>query len=126
MGFKESTETAETGKVIRLMELFNITIEGKTGSEVTATFASESYDEVRKIKVQLIQWIPKGDEYPCEVVMPDASITAGYAEAACKKLTPETIIQFERFGFTRVNESNQKISLITHINNWRKIHEETR
>ncbi len=32
------------------MELFNVKIESKTGNLVTATFASESYEDVRKIK----------------------------------------------------------------------------
>ncbi len=106
---KKDTEGMEAGKAIRLMELFNIKIENKTGNLVTATFTSESYEDVRKIKVQLIQWIPKGEEFACQIVMPDASITEGFAESACKKLKPDTIIQFERFGFTRIDEVNQKI-----------------
>ena len=91
------------------MELFNVKVDDKTGNLVTAEFASESYEDVRKIKVQLIQWIPKGEEFPCQVVMPDASVTEGFAESSCKKLKPDAIIQFERFGFTRINEVNQKI-----------------
>jgi glutamyl-tRNA synthetase len=106
---KKDTEAMENGKVIRLMELFNVKIDAKTGNSVTATFASESYEDVRKTKVQLIQWIPKGEEFPCQVVMPDASVTEGFAESACKKLMPDAIIQFERFGFTRINEVNQRI-----------------
>ena len=76
---------------------------------VTALFASESYDDVRKIKVQLIQWIPQSAEFPCQIVMPDATVTEGYAESACKKLKPDAIIQFERFGFTRIDQVNQKM-----------------
>ena len=106
---KKDAEAMEPGKVIRLMELFNVKVESKTGNSVTATFASESYEDVRKIKAQLIQWIPKGEEFPCQVVMPDASVTEGFAESACKKLKPDAIIQFERFGFTRINEVNQKL-----------------
>ncbi len=106
---KKDSETMEPEKVFRLMELFNIKIESKTDSSVTAKFASESYEDVRKIKVQLIQWIPKGTEFPCQVVMPDASVTEGFAEADCKKLKPDAIIQFERFGFVRINEVNQKL-----------------
>jgi glutamyl-tRNA synthetase len=104
----------EQGKIIRLMELFNIevtrvdkqstidAVEPKLMS-VEAKFSSESYEDVRKIKAQLIQWIPKGTEFHCEVVLQDASVMAGFAESECKKLKPDTIIQFERFGFTRVD-----------------------
>ena len=106
---KKDSETMEPEKVFRLMELFNIKIESKTDGSVTAKFASESYEDVRKIKVQLIQWIPKGTEFPCQVVMSDASVTEGFAEADCKKLKPDAIIQFERFGFVRINEVNQKL-----------------
>jgi glutamyl-tRNA synthetase len=106
---RKDAEALETGKAVRLMELFNVQVEKKEACLVTARFASESYEDVRKIKVQLIQWIPEGSEFQCQVVMPDASVTLGFAESACKKLKPDAIIQFERFGFTRVDEVNQKM-----------------
>jgi glutamyl-tRNA synthetase len=106
---KKDAEVFEPGKIVRLMELFNVKDGAKTANTATASFASESYDDVRKIKVQLIQWIPKGEEFPCQIVMPDASVIDGYAESACKKLKPDAIIQFERFGFTRVDQVNQKM-----------------
>jgi glutamyl-tRNA synthetase len=78
---------------------------------VSAVFTSESYDDVKKIKAQLIQWIPKGTQYPTQVVQQDASITEGFAESSCKKLKPDDIIQFERFGFVRVNEVGEKLTV---------------
>ena len=105
----KDAEAMEPGKVMRLMELFNIKVEGKTDSGVAASFASESYEEVRKLKAQLIQWIPVGTEFPAQVVMPDATVTEGYCESYCKRLKPDNIIQFERFGFTRINEVNDKL-----------------
>jgi glutamyl-tRNA synthetase len=106
---KKDAEAMESEKIFRLMELFNVVVKSKTEDTVTCWFASESYEDVRKIKVQLIQWIPKGTEFPAQVVMPDASVTEGFAEADCKKLKPDVIIQFERFGFVRVNEVGEKI-----------------
>ena len=105
----KDAEAMEPEKIFRLMELFNVKIEGKKDNLVTAKFASESYEDVRKIKVQLIQWIPKGTEYLSQIVMPDASVTEGFAEADCKKLKPDAIIQFERFGFVRINEVGEKL-----------------
>lgn len=107
---KKDAESAEPEKAFRLMELFNIEIESKTDSLVTARFASESYEDVRKNRVQLIQWIPKGTEFPSQVIMPDASVTEGFAEADCKKLKADATIQFERFGFVRVNEVGEKLT----------------
>jgi glutamyl-tRNA synthetase len=101
---KKDASTAEVGKVIRLMELFNIKITSIKADAVEASFASESYEEIRKTKAQLIHWIPVGEDVPCRVVMPDASVNKGRAESACKKLKPDAVIQFERFGFVRVDE----------------------
>jgi glutamyl-tRNA synthetase len=106
---KKDTEALEPEKMVRLMELFNVKVEKKLDNSVTAKFASESYEDVRKIKVQLIQWIPKGTEFQSQIVMPDASVTEGFAEADCKKLKPDAIIQFERFGFVRIDEVSEKI-----------------
>jgi glutamyl-tRNA synthetase len=106
---KKDAEVVEPDKVVRLMELFNVKVDSKTDNSAIATFTSESYEDVRKTKAQLIQWIPKGKEFPCEVVMPDALVTEGFVENACKKLKPDAIVQFERFGFTRINEVNQKL-----------------
>jgi glutamyl-tRNA synthetase len=106
---QKDAEAMEPEKVVRFMELFNIKIKSKTETSITATFASESYEDVRKMKVQLMQWIPKGTEFSSQVVMPDASVVKGFAEADCKKLKPDDIIQFERFGFVRVNEVGEKL-----------------
>ncbi len=108
---KKDAANMEAGKVVRLMELFNVKIEKATSSSVEAVFISESYEDVRKTKAQLIQWIPVGDEYSCNVVMPDASTVEGFAESACKKLKLNMVIQFERFGFVRVNEAAEKLTV---------------
>jgi glutamyl-tRNA synthetase len=116
---RKDVANMELGKVIRLMELFNIKIneisdsakEGPytSSSWIDASFVSESYEEVRKAKTQLIHWIPEGKEYPCQVVMPDNTKNKGLAEIACKKLKPDAIIQFERYGFVRINEAGEKL-----------------
>jgi glutamyl-tRNA synthetase len=43
--------------------------------------------------------------------MPDASVTEGVAEDACKKLRPDESIQFERFGFVRVDRLDEKLTV---------------
>jgi glutamyl-tRNA synthetase len=122
---KKDADATESGMVIRLMELFNVKIvkftrNGKDiigkpqnlNNEITveASFASEAYEEARKAKAKLIHWIPKGEEYPCSVVMPDATVNEGVAESACKKLKPDAVIQFERFGFVRVDKNDGKLT----------------
>jgi glutamyl-tRNA synthetase len=107
---KRDADVAAVGKVIRLMELFNVKMESVNADSVEASFASEAYEEARKAKAKLIHWIPKGEEIPCQVVMPDAAVNEGIAERACKKLKSDTVIQFERFGFVRVDKNDAKLT----------------
>ncbi len=106
---QKDAQAMEPDETIRLMELFNIKIQEKNQTCVFAAYASESYEDVRKIKVQLIQWIPLGTEYPTQVFNQDASITEGFSESDCKKLKPDAIIQFERFGFVHITEVGEKL-----------------
>jgi len=107
---KKDVDAAGTGRTIRLMELFNIKLENTKAYSAEASFVSEPYEEARKTKAQLIHWIPIGEDLPCQVTMPDATITEGIAEGACKQLKPNTIIQFERFGFVRIDANNTKLT----------------
>ncbi|MCJ7762371.1 hypothetical protein MUP38_02810 [Candidatus Bathyarchaeota archaeon] len=42
--------------------------------------------------------------------MNDNKKIEGVAENACKQLKPSTVIQFERFGFVRVDEVASKLT----------------
>lgn len=106
---KKDVDASKTGNIIRLMELFNIKIESVSEYSAEASLASESYEEARSVKAQLIHWVPVGEDMPCQVVMPDATVADGIAESACRKLKPDTIIQFERFGFVRIDKANTKL-----------------
>ena len=108
---KRDADAAELGKMLRFMELFNVKIESVGAGLVEAVFASEGYEDARKAKAKLIHWIPEGAEVPCRVVMPDASVNEGVAESACKKLKPDAVIQFERFGFVRVDENDTELTV---------------
>ena len=107
---KRDAKAAEVGQVLRLMELFNVKIESSNADLVETSFGNEAYAEARKAKAKLIHWIPKGEEFPCQVVMPDATVKEGLAESACKKLKPDAVIQFERFGFVRVDKNDGKLT----------------
>ena len=106
---KRDISLSKIGGILRLMELFNIKIEEVNSFSVEASFVSESYEEARKVKAPLIHWIPVGEDMPCQVVMPDATLAEGIAESACKKLKPNMIIQFERFGFVRIDKVDAKL-----------------
>ncbi|KPV61948.1 MAG: Glutamate--tRNA ligase [Candidatus Bathyarchaeota archaeon BA1] len=106
----DDMKVLETGKVTRFMGLFNIQVEKVEKYLINAIFHSESYEEAKKMSAPLIHWIPVGADIPCEVIMPDASTMEGIAESHCKTLRPNQIIQFERFGFIRVDNLNKKLT----------------
>jgi glutamyl-tRNA synthetase len=107
---KRDVDASKAGDVIRLMELFNVEIQSASAYSAEASFTSESYEEARKAKAQLIHWIPVGQDMPCQVVMSDATTLEGIAESACKKLKPNNIVQFERFGFVRIDSVNTELT----------------
>ena len=105
---KNDEKTFKVGNAIRLMELFNIKIHEVTPTSVLASFLSESYKEARGARLRLIHWILGQSSLSCQVVMPDALILTGLAEDACNLLESNSIIQFERFGFVRIDEINRE------------------
>jgi glutamyl-tRNA synthetase len=98
-------------RIVRLMGLFNVQIKSVTKGLIEAAFHSESHEEARRLKAPLIHWIPAGTGIPCEVVMPDATIARGIAEDSCRELKANDIIQFERFGFVRVESVDWKLKV---------------
>jgi len=107
---RSDIEALKAGKIMRLMELFNIKIGRTDVYSAEASFVSEPYEEARKVRASLIHWIPIGADLPCQVVMPDATVAEGIAESACKGLKPDDVIQFERFGFVRVDRVDMKLT----------------
>lgn len=86
-------------KVLRLMDAANIILNCKK-----ALYQSSDFKKAKKAGAQIIHWVPADDNIEVEVVMHDASILEGLAEPACKNISVGDVIQFERFGFVRLDE----------------------
>jgi glutamyl-tRNA synthetase len=71
--------------------------------KIQADYHSAGYAEARQVAAPLIHWIPESTGIDTSVVMPDASVLSGRAEDSCRQLLPNMIVQFERFGFVRVD-----------------------
>ncbi|MFQ6012471.1 MAG: glutamate--tRNA ligase [Thermoplasmata archaeon] len=82
---------AHRGKEVRLKDWCNVRFNKQ------ATFRSWKVKAIPKI-----QWLPAG--IPATVLMPDASGVEGLAEEAVGDLDPGTLLQFERFGFVRLED----------------------
>ena len=95
---------------VRFMDLFNFTVQTIAENNVQAVFHSESYEQAKKLAAPLIHWLPVDEGIPCAVVMPDACVVEGVAEDACRKLKPDEVVQFQRFGFVRIDDINAKLT----------------
>jgi glutamyl-tRNA synthetase len=86
-------------KILRLMDAVNITIDGEE-----AYYHSTSFQEARDVGAIAIQWVPSQKKNQVEVIMPDGSIRDGFTEPDTYKQEVGDVVQFERFGFARLDE----------------------
>jgi len=67
---------------------------------------SEEYKQ--SLKAKLIQWLPVSKEnIKVDIIMNDNTITKGLAEKTIKKIKIGELIQFERFGFCRLDKKTK-------------------
>lgn len=102
---KDDKEAIQENNVCRLMDCVNfVKLEGKY------EFDSEEYEKYKAEGTRIMHWLPSEDELiPVEIKMPDNSIIKGIAEKNVKNLKVGEIIQFERFGFCRLCEKEDKL-----------------
>jgi glutamyl-tRNA synthetase len=100
--------------IIRLMGLFNARIMKTTPEFVHASYHSKGHQEARDVNASFIHWLPENAGIEAEVVMPDASTARGIAEEYCTDLKVDDMIQFERFGFARVDSIQPFVAYFAH------------
>ncbi|MBI4450623.1 glutamate--tRNA ligase [Candidatus Woesearchaeota archaeon] len=84
----------------RLMECLNFT---KTAKGYA--FHSLKVEEYKENGKRIMHWLPADEpNVAVDVLMPDGTTVSGLAEKAVRDLPVEAIIQFERFGFVRLDE----------------------
>jgi len=99
----------KAGSLIRLMELFNVKILSKSKDQVLAEYHSSGYEEAKRLGLRLIHWLPEGNGVSCKVIMPNGSVVKGLAESNLRQASVDQIVQFERFGFVRIDEIGKEI-----------------
>lgn len=95
---KEDFDFFENTELIRLMDCLNFRKEGEKFE-----FISTEYEDFKKSGKKIIHWLAANEMTCVSVRMPDNSIIKGEAELSVKKLNQGDIIQFERFGFCRLD-----------------------
>ncbi len=100
---EQDLKTAEERGKVRLKDLCNLEKVGDSWKYIGNDLAILKEAD----KVRIITWVPD-NAVPAEVLMPDGSKKQGYAEQM-----PEAeigkVVQFERFGFVRVEKVKPKI-----------------
>jgi glutamyl-tRNA synthetase len=118
---KADAELLCVDDTFRLKELYNAKVIEKTPNGIVADFLGHDLIECKKI-----QWVAKEDSIPCEILVPHDLLLKdggfnpssletqnGLCESSCKELSVGTILQFERYGFVRLDSiSSAKLSVV--------------
>ncbi|MCH1770594.1 MULTISPECIES: glutamate--tRNA ligase [Metallosphaera] len=102
----------EEGKVVRLMDLCNVKIEGDR-----LRFLSQDLESAKRMGANIIQWVKKSESKSVNVIKADPNKDVeeirGYGEGYFETLKPGDIVQLVRYGFARVDSiSRGEITMI--------------
>ena len=101
---KSDLDNLNLGDKIRLKDFCNVEI--SSIEPARARLIDASPDTARKNKLRIIHWAPK-DGVPVKVMKPDGE-DVGIGEAGIAKEL-EKVVQFERYGFVRINRLGEPI-----------------
>lgn len=85
------------GEFVRLIDNLNF----KYGKD--SEYVSDDYNEFKEKGEKIIHFLPKNETVAVEIMMPDTNITKGFAETSIHSLKVGEVIQFQRFGFCRLD-----------------------
>lgn len=89
-------DTLKKDKLYRLMDCLNFK---------NKKFDSLEYENYKKKGYKILHWLPKSNDLiAVEVRMPDNNIVKGVGEKGLNNLKEGDIVQFERFGFCRLDK----------------------
>ena len=91
----------ETGnnRILRLIDAVNVSFDGDK-----TVYHSNDLEEARQSKARIVQWVPVDGSLATNLVMPDASVITGFIEPSASNLKVDDVVQFERFGFARLDQ----------------------
>jgi len=108
-------ESLQVGELFRLKELYNLTVVSKEGGTLVA-----KYEADEGIAGKKLQWVPHDAAVSCKVKVAGELLDEagnyredslgeenGYCEESCKSLDLGTIVQFERFGYARLDKKEE-------------------
>jgi glutamyl-tRNA synthetase len=106
---KADFDEMKDGELYRLMDCLNF-----RKSKGKFVFDSVEYEKYKDKGKKIIHWLPADQTVPVSVFMPDATTVKGLAEPGIKSLKTNDVIQFERFGFCRMDDASKLSFWYTH------------
>jgi glutamyl-tRNA synthetase len=107
---KKDHDEIKDGEVWRLMDCLNFT---KKGEEFM--FDSVEHEHFKKRGKKIIHWLPADEKnIPVTILMPDKRTVEGIAEKDAANVKEGQVIQFERFGFCRLDNKKEMVFWFTH------------
>ncbi len=103
-------------ELVRLMNCLNFKKEKKEKNKFI--FDSKDVEKFREKGKLIIHWLPVSkDNLKVNILMPDSKFIEGIAESNLKKIKVNDVIQFERFGFCRLDkkENEDYFFVYTHL-----------
>ena len=101
----EDLRNLKEGEVFRLKDLMNVSLLSLSPPEA----------EFRGLEllpgIPKVQWV-SGDPVKVKVLKPDGTVEEGWGEPALRGVKVGEILQFERYGFVRVEETGKEISVV--------------
>lgn len=102
--YLSSSDVSEGHDRLRLKDLCNVELSGDTLRYIGNDLS------ILKEGVSIVHWAPQ-DSMSAEVLMPDGEVSKGVAERGLAS-TKGSVVQLERFGFVRVEESSPTIRCV--------------
>ncbi len=109
---KKDFKELKQGKLYRFMHAFNFK---KKSNQLV--FDSKELEKYKKEGERIMHWLPKNEKLvDVDVMMPDAKIMKGLAEPSVKNIKINEVVQFERFGFCKLDsiEKDKLVFWFTH------------
>jgi len=112
---KNDADALAVGETFRLKELYNLTVTGKNEEGITAKHEGEEGLAAKKI-----QWVPDGQGIECDVIIASdlldeagnfrqesLRVEKGICEKSCTALPDGAVVQFERYGYVRLDKKEE-------------------
>ncbi len=106
---KEDFDNLKDKKLYRLMDCLNFRKEGDK-----FVFVSTDLEDYKKNGESIMHWLPSNDTIKVSVVMQDNKTIKGVGEKLLNDLKQGDIIQFERFAFCKLDNSDEMKFWYTH------------